>query len=123
MKNNDKFSTLKLIFAGIIGGAINGFFGAGGGLILVPILEKVGKNESRVAHATALICVLCMSLTSSIMYIIRGQINYKLILNCLIGSLIGSFFGTKILKKLKNNVIDIVFACILIFAGISMIIF
>lgn len=122
-KKNSFFNILKLIGVGIISGLINGFFGAGGGLLLVPMISTTQKDESKVAHATTLVCVLFMCVASSIIYYVKKQIDYKLILVCGIGSLIGSLVGTKLLKKLKNNTIDLIFSVVLVIAGVCMIIF
>ena len=122
-KNNKILDVFKLVGIGFLSGIINGFFGAGGGLLLVPMITYVTKNDSKKAHATTLVCVMFMCLASSIIYLIKKQLNFKLILVCLIGSLIGSMIGTKLLKNLKNNIIDLVFSLVLVFAGICMIIF
>lgn len=124
MENKKKFfDVLKLIGVGTVSGLINGFFGAGGGLLLVPMISCVNKDNSKVSHATTLACVLFMCIAGSVIYFIKNEIDYKLILVCGIGSLIGSLIGTKLLKKLKNNIIDLVFSFVLILAGICMIIF
>lgn len=114
---------LKLVGVGIVAGFINGFFGAGGGLLLVPMISFVQKDDSKTAHATTLACVLFMCITSSVIYFVKNELDYKLILVCLIGSLIGSFVGTKLLKKLKNNIINLIFSVVLVVAGVCMIIF
>ena len=90
---------------------------------MVPLISSIRKVESRVAHATTLACVLFMCVSSSIVYIVKKQIDYQLILFCGIGSVAGSLLGTKLLKKLKNNVIDLVFSVVLVVAGVSMILF
>ena len=124
MKKNNKFlDILKLVGVGAIAGIVNGFFGAGGGLILVPMISFVQKDNSKMAHATTLVCVLFMCLASSIIYYIKKEIDYKLILVCGIGSLVGSLIGTKLLKSLKNNIIDLLFSLVLVLAGVCMIIF
>ena len=114
---------LKLIGVGLIAGFINGFFGAGGGLLLVPMISYTQKDDAKTAHATTLVCVLFMCLTSSIFYFIKKQVDYKLLLCCLIGSIVGSIIGTRLLKKLKNNIIDLIFSFVLVLAGVLMIIF
>lgn len=120
---NSILDILKLVGVGVLSGMINGFFGAGGGLLLVPLITYVGKDNTKKAHATTLVCVMFMCLASSIIYFVKKQVDFKLILVCGIGSLIGALIGTKLLKKLKNNVIDLLFSLVLIFAGICMIIF
>lgn len=126
MKNELKRKILNialLIGIGLVSGFINGFFGAGGGLLLVPMIGLTQKVESKVAHATTLACVLFMCISSSVIYIVKKQVDYMLILFCGIGSVIGSLVGTKLLKKLKNNVIDLIFSVVLVIAGVCMIIF
>ena len=62
---------LKLVGVGLVAGFINGFFGAGGGLLLVPLISYVGNKNSKVAHATTLGCVLVMCLASSVFYFVK----------------------------------------------------
>ena len=125
MKGKKKtiLNIFELIGVGILAGFINGFFGAGGGLLLVPMIGYVQKDESKKAHATTLACVLFMCVASSVFYFIKKQIDYNLVLFCGIGSVVGSLIGTKLLKKLKNNVIDLVFSVVLVIAGVCMILF
>ena len=54
-------SKLYLGLSGILIGALNSFFGAGGGIIAVPVLEKSGllKKES---HANAVAVILPISI-------------------------------------------------------------
>lgn len=120
-KKEKIFVFFKLFGVGTVAGFINGFFGAGGGLLLVPMISLSKKCDSKTSHATTLACVLFMCLSSSIIYITKKQINYKLFLVCVIGSVAGSLIGTKLLKKLKNNVIDLVFSFVLMVAGVCMI--
>ena len=114
---------LKFILVGIFSGVINGFFGAGGGLLLVPLCKFIGKLETKKSHATTLTCIWLMCLCGSIVYFVKKTFDLKLILVCLTGSILGSLVGTKLLKKLKSRVIDFIFSFVLIFAGIVMIFF
>lgn len=117
VKNN-----LKFISVGSLAGIINGLFGAGAGLLLVPLITYTGNIPSKKAHATTLGCVAFMCISSLIVYIAKGVIDYKLAIICSIGSLIGALIGTKLLKNLKNNIIDLIFAIIMIISGIVMIV-
>ena len=123
MKKKKILEVLKLVGVGVLAGVVNGFFGAGGGLLIVPLFSMVCKLDSKTTHATTLGCVLFMCISSSIIYFVKHELDFKLILVCGIGSVIGSLIGTKLLKNLKNNVIDLVFSMVLIIAGVSMILF
>ena len=128
IENNNymkKFKTkeiLLLILVGLFGGAINGLFGAGAGLLLVPLIKLVTKLDEKKVHATTLACVMIMCVSSSVVFFVNKQIDYKLVLWCLIGSICGAILGTILLQKFKNKVINLIFSCLLIGAGVLMII-
>ena len=123
MRKPDFKQMILLGIVGVFSGGINGLFGAGSGLIIVPLIKIISKLEEKQTHATTLACVLFMCLFSSVVYIIKKQVDYSLFLWCLIGSLVGALTGTICLKKLKNEIIDLVFSLVLILAGVVMIIF
>lgn len=114
---------LLLVLVGVFGGAINGLFGAGAGLLLVPLIKLVSKLDEKKVHATTLGSVMLMCIASSVVFFIHKQIDFKLTLWCFIGSLAGAILGTFLLQKFKNKVINIIFSCLLVVAGILMIVF
>ena len=120
-----KFNTnkvLQLILIGIGAGLINGMFGAGAGLLLVPMIKFVARIEDKKTHATTLACVLFMCLASSVVFFINKEYDFITIIPCLIGSLIGAVAGTFLLQKFKNKVINLIFSFVLIVAGVMMIV-
>ena len=116
------FGILKLIGIGIFAGGINGFFGAGGGLLIVPLISFVEKVDSKTSHATTVATVMLMCVSSSVIYFVKKQIDFWIVLWCAIGSVCGSLIGIILLKKLKNKVIDLMFSLVLVTAGILMIV-
>jgi len=96
--------------------------GAGGGMILVPILTLLLGMESKVAHSTAVFVITPICLISGITYAIKGVVDWQIILPVAIGTLVGGITGTFLLKKLKNDVINIIFWCVMIFAGVWMLV-
>ena len=109
-----------MITVGAFIGFINGFLGAGGGVLLVPFLHYILKDETKVAHATAILIMLPISVVSAIVYIIRGQFVFNVTLPVLIGSAMGGVTGALLLKKLKSNIIIIIFSLVLIASGVYM---
>ena len=49
-------------------GVINGLLGAGGGMVVVPLLSALGVRGKK-SHATALMVIVPLSLVSAILYL------------------------------------------------------
>lgn len=77
-----------LSIAGAAAGAVNGLFGAGGGLVLVPMLgKKVGLSENeRFPASIAIIAPVCVT---SLLISGKWEIPFSEILPYLIGSSVG----------------------------------
>jgi len=110
---------LKNIIIGASAGIISGLFGAGGGLILVPVLVHYLKLSEKEARATTIFCILPMVITSGIIYYNNDLIDWSLAIKCAIGGIIGSFIGTKLLRSLSNSVLKISFIVFLIYVAIK----
>lgn len=100
---------VKKVILGLIAGIICGLFGTGGGMILVPAFIYVLKIEPKKARATSLLCMLVMVVVSSIFYYKNNYIDWKIGVLCAIGGIGGGYFGAKILKKMPDYVLKIVF--------------
>ena len=112
---------LFLILGGVLVGFVNGFLGAGGGIIVVPLIRYLLKLDVKVSHATAIFVILPICVASGIVYIIKGFFDFSVALPVLIGSLVGAVAGCFLLSKLKNNVIVYIFSVIMIVAGVKLI--
>lgn len=110
-----------LLAAGVFIGVINGFFGGGGGMICVPALLLLGLANKN-AQATAILIMLPISIASAIVYYSNGFVEWDMVLYVSIGSVIGGIVGAYLLKKLSNNVLQYIFALVVIAAGIKMLI-
>ena len=110
-----------LILLGLFIGFVNGFLGAGGGMLLVPCIIPILKMDARLAHATAILIILPISLVSGVIYALKGAFDFDVFLPCVIGTLVGGVLGTFILSKLKNNIITLIFSLVMIGAGVTMI--
>lgn len=117
----DKNLIKKLISSAIIG-LTNGFFGGGGGMVCVPLLENIYKIDNKKSHATTLAIIFPLSLVSSVIYIVENSINYLDLLYISLGVTVGGVLGAFLLKKLNNKVVRIIFAVVMFVAGLKMVI-
>ena len=114
---------LKKIAIGVLAGIISGLFASGGGMILVPAFVHMLKIDEKLARGTALFAILPMVIASSFFYIKNDFIDIKLSILCVTGGAIGAVIGTKLLKKVSNNFLDLLFIGFLFFASIKMLFF
>lgn len=120
-----KFSKKQIIFAlvcGVIVGLLNGFFGGGGGMVCVPLLEKIFKFDNKTAHASTLVVIFPLCIASSIVYLLSNRIDYINLLYVSIGTIVGGIGGAFLLNKLNGKIVRIIFAIIMLVAGVRMVI-
>ena len=110
------------IIIGILSGFVSGFFGAGGGMLLVPYLTLILKEEEVQSRATTIVCIFFMVFTSSFFYFNKNSIDWILAIKCAMGGVFGSYIGSKLLINLDKKILKISFIIFLIYSGIKMII-
>ena len=120
-KNRGKkgFKTLYW-FAAAAAGCVNGLFGGGGGMLIVPLLSGAGL-EVKKAHATAVAVILPLCLVSAVIYIVKGIFDLHLTL-CVGGGVVaGGILGALLLKKAGGFWLSLFFYAVMIAAGAKMV--
>ena len=87
--------------AGGLAGVVNGLFGAGGGMLLVPLLGKLTGTEETEAFACSVCIILPLSLVSLAVYFLQGGEFLSHSLPYLLGGAIGGIVAGVLLKKIK----------------------
>lgn len=109
-----------LVLCGAAIGVVNGLFGAGGGMLAVPVLAAAAGLPQKKAHATAIAVILPLCLVSTVVYAVRGDFGTDVILPTVLGVLAGGIAGAALLKKLSAPVLNLLFYGLMLFAGIKM---
>lgn len=115
-------NALKAV-VGLIAGLINGIFGGGGGMIVVPCLKYLLKYETEAAHATAIAVILPLSVLSGIFYAAFGNFEWQSAVFTTVGVTVGGIFGAVLLKKLSPSPITLIFSALMAVAGVKMLFF
>jgi uncharacterized membrane protein YfcA len=107
----------KLVGYGVGAGAFSGFFGIGGGFLIVPGLVAATGMTMIDAVGSSLVAVTAFGLTTAANYALSGLIDWGLALAFVGGGVAGSFGGTKLARHLSKSRgrLSVVFAA-LIFA-------
>lgn len=85
--------------AGGAAGLVNGFFGGGGGMVLVPLLAGKCGLERRKAFASSVAIILPLCALSAVIYYSKGQLELLIALPYLAGGLLGGLIGGKLFPK------------------------
>lgn len=105
----------KLVGYGLGTGTFSGFFGIGGGFLIVPGLVAATGMPMLNAVGTSLVAVTAFGLATAGNYAISGMVDWPLAAVFILGGVVGSFAGTRLAERLsKGNTLKTVFA-ILIF--------
>ena len=113
-----KIKKIEILLLGALIGVINGFFGGGGGMIVVPLLTQKFGFSQKEAQATAIFVILPISIASSIIYITKNSIDFAVGWSVILGVVIGGVIGAIILKKLNNLLTKAIFTVLMLAGGI-----
>lgn len=111
---------MPLLAAGALSGLLNGFLGAGGGMILALGLRAAypGQDRENMVISTAVMTVL--SFLSTILYVVSGHIGAEEILPVIVPALLGGALGSLLLRKISHDLLDLFFGGLLLYSGLSL---
>ena len=104
--------------SGALAGTVNGLFGTGGGILLVPLLLRVHKLPAQKAFATSLAIILPLSAVTLFVYLRQTPLDWQSAWPYLLGGAAGGFLAGKWLKRLPVIWLRRLFGALLIVAGI-----
>lgn len=108
----------KILACGAAAGLANGFFGAGGGLILIPLLIGWIRLPEKTAFATSLAIMVPLSMTSLVVYILRSGLDAGFAWRYLAGGAIGGVLAGWMFRRLPVELLRRVMGVFLIYGGI-----
>lgn len=112
---------LKKYGAAISGGAaglVNGLFGAGGGMVLLPLLEHTTDLSQHEIFASSVCVILPMCVVSAGVYLLQGDSFALEAVPYLIGGAMGGAIAGLILKKLPTKWLHRVLGLFILWGGL-----
>ncbi len=106
---------IELIVAGVVVGAISGFFGVGGGTILVPTLLYLGFDMKE-AIGISVIQMVFSSLYGSYLNYKKGSLKVSSTIFFGIGGAIGAMGSGYIVHHLSSKTLSLIFLAVIFFA-------
>ena len=92
----------KLVVFGLGTGFFSGFFGIGGGFLIVPGLIAATGMPMLYAVGSSLVAVTAFGLTTAANYALSGLVDWILALVFIAGGLAGSLLGTRAARRLSG---------------------
>lgn len=109
---------LRYALSGAAAGLTNGFFGGGGGSVLVPLLTRVCGLSQRQAFATSVAVILPLSLVSAAVYWFRGGLDVSAAWPYLLGGAVGGLLAGKIFRRVPLVWVRRAFGLLLLYGGV-----
>ena len=118
---NAQISIWKCLLTGGLAGFINGFFGAGGGMVVVPLLIFLVGLKDKQAFSSAISIILPLSLVSLVIYAKDGVLDLKTALPYLLGGAGGGVLAGLWFRKISARFLHIALGLLILFGGARLI--
>jgi uncharacterized membrane protein YfcA len=114
---------IKTAVVALAAGFASGFFGIGGGFLIVPALIFATRMPTINAVGTSLLAVGTFGLATAINYALDGMVDWKIAAEMIAGGIVGGFLGMKLSTKLgkQKDTLNRIFAILIFFVAIYVI--
>ena len=114
--------TIKLVLAALLVGILSGFFGIGGGFLVVPGLIFATGMPMINAIGTSLFAVGAFGLATAANYAFSGLVDWVIAAEYIAGGLIGGWIGMRLAVRLSGSkgVLNMIFAGLIFVVAGSM---
>jgi uncharacterized membrane protein YfcA len=110
----------RMIVAGLVLGALTGFFGVGGGFVLVPALALALHFPFRRAIGTSLVIIFLVSLTGFVSHMATGaDIDWRVAAPFAAATMAGSLIGASFSSRVPQVALARMFALLLTGVGVA----
>ena len=110
------------VIDGALAGFINGFFGAGGGMVLVPLLIWLCRLEDKAAFSSAIAVILPLCIVSIVVYALHDSLPISDALPYLIGGAAGGILAGLLFRKMSAKALHLILGAVILAGGIRLIV-
>lgn len=101
-------------------GALSGLLGIGSGALKVIAMDRAMRIPFKVSTTTSNFMIGVTAAASAGVYLSRGYVDPGLVMPVMLGVLIGSLLGSRILVKAETKSLRLVFSIVILVLGIQM---
>ena len=110
-------TAIRYAIAGLAAGSVTGILGSGGGLVLVPLLAFLSKEDSENVFAYSLSIMFPICLCSLLIQRGLSSVSFQEALPYLLGSIVGGVGSMAASKRISPVWLYRFFGCILLWSG------
>ncbi len=103
-----------------LAGTLSGLLGIGSGALKVVAMDQAMKIPFKVSTTTSNFMIGVTAAASAGVYLSRGYIDPSLAMPVMIGVLIGSLMGARVLAKTQTKLLRLVFSGVIVLLGLEM---
>ncbi|MFC4387131.1 sulfite exporter TauE/SafE family protein [Gracilibacillus marinus] len=115
------FSPYIAVGIAFVVGMLSGFFGIGGGSLMVPAMILLFHFPPHIASATSMFMILSLSTVSSFTHIMLGHIEWNYVWAFIPGAWFGGVLGAKVSQQLSSKGIEYLLRAVLLLIGLRLI--
>jgi uncharacterized membrane protein YfcA len=111
---------VRLLGAGLVVGLLSGFFGIGGGFLIVPAIMLGSGMATLNAVASSLVSVGAFGLTTAVTYALAGLVDWRVAAVFVLGGIAGGMIGVRLSVRLsqQRGALAKVFAVVVVFVAV-----
>ena len=117
-----KISLWKCLLAGLAAGFVNGFFGAGGGMVLVPLLIWLVGLPDKLAFSSAISIILPLCVVSLVIYGRHDMLPLSDALPYLLGGAGGGVLAGLWFQKVPAKWLHLALGALILLGGVRLLI-
>ena len=110
------------IGVGLVAGSMSGLLGVGGGIIMVPLLVALVHLSQHQAHATSLAAIVPIGLVGALTFALENEIDFTVAALLALGALAGASVGARIMSRVKERPLKIMFGVLMTGVGVQLLV-
>ena len=118
----ENVSLWKCLRAGLAAGFVNGFFGAGGGMVLVPLLIWLVGLPDKLAFSSAISIILPLCIVSLVIYGRHDMLPLSDVLPYLLGGAGGGVLAGLWFQKVPAKWLHLALGALILLGGVRLLI-
>ena len=112
----------KLVIIGVVAGISSGFFGIGGGIVIVPaLIYWAGYNQHRAVGTSLAVLLPPVGLAATLEYYRKGNVDIQAAMIIAVSMLLGGYAGAFVANQLSGPHLRLLFGLFVLGLGVYLI--